>query len=55
MTGTRHMWFMIGASHVVTFHAGAMPEWLGELEGLEVLYLSLNSFRGEQYSRLALL
>ncbi len=55
MIGTCHMWFMIGAGHVVTFHAGAIPEWLGELRDLEELYLSDNSFRGEQYSRWALL
>ncbi len=42
------MWFMIGAYHFVTFHAGVIPEWLGELEGLQVLYLSDNSFRGER-------
>lgn len=39
-------WFMIGTSHFVTSHAGAIPDWLGELEGLEDLRLSNDAFEG---------
>ncbi len=42
-------WCMIGISHFLAFHAGAIPEWLGELEVLEELNLSFNAFEGEQY------
>ena len=40
------LWFMVVTSRVFTFSAGAIPEWLGELEGLEKLYLHGNMFEG---------
>ena len=41
------VWFMIVTAHVFTIPAGAIPEWLGELEGLEELELQNNSLAGE--------
>ena len=37
----------IGAGHVLHSPPGVIPEWLGELGGLERLYLWGNNFRGK--------
>ena len=40
---------MVDARRFLILSPGALPEWLGELEGLEELDLYNNSFRGEQW------